>query len=1749
MGFLDSLDRVYRGFQTLIDDDESTDGGVRGTQVDDMGVRTAATAGNLAASLIPGAVIDLARLAPGVELKGGLWDNFGMKDTAARAGDLLVGEGTLTGWTIRKTGEAFDVAYREGIENPIETAIYAAGGAESWAKAYELAQQRSLMGTAMLAMGAQRRWANRNLFEGAGDVALGAMRALPGGAGQVLAVGSAGAENVDWLKSGERDASGLIPGADGTTKGGAWDEFKEINPSARWIAGSLDTGVMFVADPAMIALKGAGAARHARRATDAFRQSRWDDLFGKLEDTGKVTGRRNMDGELVEALPEKNFKPGFLDDLKSEAEVMAALNLRRNHYAGPLIARLLYKTNNIADPVMRVNARRAIAGVVHGDQQAMLDLPKYSEALGYKMSNAMRGSSGLHGFDATAADIEKAASGALRSHLEPDAVAGVRANLESESDFMDLVASIAKPAVRRETTIDRAARKVYGSEGDETIFDVTASGKRALARERGQGLGRDGSLHTGHDRLDRVFSKVPGSSVFWSDPWTPGAMIIRGGFKEVTKADVAHVIGGAAGFTAGVQPIAKGLARASDALRSPRVYGVLNVEDAQLSVGVAHHIARVGGLAPERAQARIDSVIHAQSAATRADAIRELQEEAIQTLAKRYGVNEQAAMDVARGGLNYTRSMVTVKNAQAFSAQRSSLHPQRMADGRLVDPTRTADAVLPDGDGVMVFVGGKPGAHPITNTQTVNSVEIMDLERAKKWLRRDYHFNAYARYRLHRTPGNENPLRRQQAEAGLAHPILDLAEDNHLLSLGEQLERTNSFWKRAVLISRAGSYALRNTLEEQLRVWALGYASVAASQRHEASKYLTKTGKVKPIPDDLSAAIAAQEEELAGLTELLDDADLLRHVKAYETKVARTHPTQRDALRVNPEYAKYQTMLEHKTEAAENLARLRKIADEHRPFAKRDVGHRLSDGTVVEWDQAYAGSGRASFDLQRAGGSGFDVNDRDQDLVRQALRTRDRLASEGAHLSIKQGAEPEEVAYFFDEYEHILNNQIGQDAAGRVALAARAEGLSGDDVVRKVQSWLDSGTPEARRYLSANPVYRFDTETWAHDIADFVEGVTPRSELAAQALAGPVDSASLARMFEGQLGDTPLLHRASGSLLMGMQGRITQMTVGRMFRKLDEMSLQRWTRHPMFSAFYEDAMARRVESWHRYVVQTRGKDAVIGSDEMEALASAARREAHHNIKQTFYDATVRSSAAHQLRFIYPFFAAHQDSVRFWGRVIGEDPSVLRKLQIGFQAPSNMGLVIDEKGNPVPQGSPVDPLHHSVVAQLPDFLGGRFDMPLNSMMLMLQSGSILNPGAGPMVSIPVSHFQVHWAAHDPEVERALKFFQPWGAPKEDGLWQALPTPAKRVRDLWESHISQDSQGYQDLLTMRLVDAHVKYRNEHDGAQPSKAEWERIEAREAAKIRGGAWMRLMASLVSPSQPQPISEFHGLLAEYRRLADYGRANKMGPFWAVNKFIEDHGDTYYALTQSKSGMRGNVPPTTRAMKVLEDNKRLRNQVSIDAWGLLVGPEGGKDGGAFSTNAYRAMQKVALKRGGGKIAGGISNEDFFTKVKVGEGWQEYNRLLLDAQQDSLDRGYALPDDDPEYTAAKKAITRQVAEGNEVWFAHRYDTKVSFDELLSDARTIASDKALVRDPGRSDIRFLAAYLEARDFVTDLLAARQAAGYAGSIEAEQNADIRLALARYTAMLATENIGFQEYVMPNFVNRDPFYDEDLLGGADQ
>lgn len=1695
MGFMNALDKVGDFFK-----DKTANTGEAAAHV---------------ALWAPGLALDLARTIPGTEtLDDGVAGWLSAKKSLTSLTNLAMGESTITGSALSTVFEGLNRALQFG-DDVLETVPYAimavpddsAVGAElfspdTWAQAWQATK-------------------NTNVAE---------------------------STQMFWLDEAPSALGLKEPSIADPLAPGAWEKFTGDDASGKIHRGATDTTAFafaLAADPFVAANKiklGLDAAKEsklldaaaegnfvefAERSKDLSK--RFDKLFGtstapKVDEFGETIEKAAME------------KDGALDTWKTSAEIYKGLKLDRVRRGGE-IADLLNATRHL-EPGVRIDARRDIFAAMYGDLNAVARLNANVPNVGYAFTNAVKGE-GNHTLAAAAADADKAeaivAGKALATVDTPEFVAAQKAQLESQPDFYNWLAGQVDP--NSHLTLP---------------MKVTPAGNRAVSRLRGEGLSRDGkSLRTGYAALDSA-----GTSILLAGANMPGARYVSKGLA-----------------IAGVSAPLKVAAKTSDALRGRVAYGSLSVEDDNTTnvALVVQDMMRRAGAAPERVDHYLSMVNRAANPTQRSMAVQRAQNEAIRTIAKATGHDPETVAAIAIGSRT-NRGRISSIDGQSYAA--SQVKDERAASG-----VRDVDVVfVPDSDtGETLIV-------PVLNTQTPNRVEVMDLDRAKKWLKSDHFVRALGAQAARVEP---NPVRQAVYNSGLYGALPRMAHHDMVSKVHAAIERTNSLWKASALLTRPGSYAIRNTAEESLRVWALHRTAQIVEKVRSQNSSLNKRGMVKQ--DRIAADKLRNELQLEELDDRLavfedegfvNEVNLIRKelksLRAKRTKLKNrlSQPTDpaaaalhvahggaldeveelRDVESAIRTYENHPTLLQHEVLGSE-IADIRAGIEAR---VKKALSGTPEQGTrtvtigsqQIELPEAYAED--EFWDIVAHGG-GFD-----QEVAEVGARAMQTLRGLGQspflsvrNISPERPGSADIVRNHLETWAHILNFQIRQDAAGKVALQARAEGKDAEGIAQAVEDFLRSN----RDYRVKNPMRSGDPEGWAGAIGQMVNDLVPSGELASILSrsddSGKVTTQWLKENFDQQI--RPDVHLSASDAIVGPQSRQIEAWTGRMFKALDRMSLQRMSRHPMFSMYFEESQERLVNLALKRA-EREGLDSIT-VDEINKISHRARLDASHKLKQTFYDNHVRSSAAHQLRFVYPFFAAHQNSMTFWGRAFLNDPSKLRQMQLTFQAPASLGLVVDKDGNAVKPGEFIKS-DHQVLLQMPpswggpnpkdpDSRGAGYRVSLGSFNLIMQNGSILNPGAGPLASVPAGYLQKQYGAYDEDVSAMMKWFNPFGAPKDSEVGAFKPTPVKRLGTLWSAYRGENDREYLDMYAMRLTDAQVEFAKEND-RPPNASEMRKIEREVGTKVKYMAWMRFASSLASPTQPRPVSAMQGLIDEYRRMETEARENGEGPFAASDRFLDTYGDEFMALTKSSSMNRAHLNPSTGTAQAIRAHEALLDQLPEDVWQTVIGPEGE---GAFSIDAYRWMQDKSLRPGEKLIDKRGQSERMFD-VAESAGWREYKKFDGMLRDEAVARGTSV-EKDPQLKAARKAMLDDLKARFPQW-ASAYEggsrSEAAFeDTYIKGLRKIASNGQLLRDTNRSDIQLVGKYLMYRDLVKAELKARADAGQPAGIDAKANADVAYAFAAIVTSLRDDNDHFADYTFAPIIQKDPLYVEDALEGT--
>ncbi|HYH52141.1 MAG TPA: hypothetical protein VEG38_21575, partial [Acidimicrobiia bacterium] len=644
-------------------------------------------------------------------------------------------------------------------------------------------------------------------------------------------------------------------------------------------------------------------------------------------------------------------------------------------------------------------------------------------------------------------------------------------------------------------------------------------------------------------------------------------------------------------------------------------------------------------------------------------------------------------------------------------------------------------------------------------------------------------------------------------------------------------------------------------------------------------------------------------------------------------------------------------------------------------------------------------------------------------------------------------------------------------------------------------------------------------------------------ELRTLALEGKARADDLARLIPDATG-RPVVH---GAVIADIQGK-TKMGqwVGKNIRDramkvLGTIPTDVLSRQPYFDYHYTNEVTRLIN-----LAADQGAD--LTPEFARQVEDKARNYALGESKRLLYDMADESELSHTLRFISPFYSAWQEVLTRWAGITVENPAFVARLHEVWRSPERMGIVQDEDGNTInadgtatsPLGEKVEPgrdrmVNFKILAS--DNVVGKAifnDLTRNipgvkrvesakfnkdGLNLILQGA----PGVGPLVQIPLNEV----AKGRPELEDALKWALPFGA-TQSTMDMLLPATAKRIKTRTGG---EEDRMYSNQLMRIYWDMQVDYNLGKRTDAPTYGE---------AKKKTDAFynVRTIASFVSPVAPSFQSPYQPYIDAYRALKE------KDPETADEKFLAQYGEEFFPLTQSLSKSVDGVAPTLEgaaARKKYEDLIEKHPELG----GLIIGAEGA---GEFSSAVYHSQLQNRVAPGSSdRQRQAFSFEEAQAKPNERLGWMEFSKAmdLIDAER--MNRG--LPNLQVRGARDLADLKRGVIEGLKrkypEWGAvFEVTDRGKWNRQLNGLQEIAADDRLA---GRPEIAGLRQYLQARQQVVGILAARKAAGGASTISAASNTDLAGIWAQITTQMVDQNPAFSS-LFYRYLERDPLDIED-------
>lgn len=716
---------------------------------------------------------------------------------------------------------------------------------------------------------------------------------------------------------------------------------------------------------------------------------------------------------------------------------------------------------------------------------------------------------------------------------------------------------------------------------------------------------------------------------------------------------------------------------------------------------------------------------------------------------------------------------------------------------------------------------------------------------------------------------------------------------------------------------------------------------------------------------------------------------------------------------------------------------------------------------------------------------------------------------------------------------HGINAQLKQSEIGKAALKLQVQ--YGDDpekAVRALMSW-GRNTQIGRDTLKSLPWTAADREGHAREVIGFVNHYLPTPELRRKALEEKIGRKDLESAFPDPLARPPV-HGQALSMSVGrgnLAGRMLNQWFDRTMKWLSDAPEDQLARHPMYAAVYEQEAKRQAE-----LLQADPNIKDVSLSEIQTrVQKAAHKKAARAIKTYMFDVAAQSDLSHALRFVSPFIAAWEDTIKKWGRIAADDPSILGKGYLAWNMPNDMGMVVDQDGKPVANDDFND--NDFMILQVPTwspFFAGKkitaldtqFRIPKQAMNIVLQGG--LQPGFGPLVAVPVGMLQTS----KPEINDVAKFVNPFGPP--DSVWDAVaPATVKRITELTneqsKAHMADSLRIYQQM----------NGRHRLDPERYPAPTW--AEAEKRAKHIGV--LKIANNFANPFPAIFDSPYKLYQDAYRDLKEKERTekdengNQLHPRgWADEQFIKGYGESFFPLVQGMSKNNAGLSATAEGKNASDRYAKQISKYGMENGSpnktliqLIVGDEGE---GEFNLSAHRWQETREISPASGVDFRSTANaQDAAADADSALGWYKFRQFMNQMDAMANDRGLRTYSEDPELVQTRKDFIQQLKDQNPAW-------EVDFDQMDPEKfnRNIEKLGELANSdtfgPMRTDMAGTRQYLALRKALTDQLEALDIG------EGTQAAiPYKVQFTDAVMDLVGSNTKFAEWAFHPFLERDP------------
>ena len=967
------------------------------------------------------------------------------------------------------------------------------------------------------------------------------------------------------------------------------------------------------------------------------------------------------------------------------------------------------------------------------------------------------------------------------------------------------------------------------------------------------------------------------------------------------------------------------------------------------------------------------------------------------------------------------------------------------------------------------------------------------------------------------------------ADFDMIDNVLNRSSSSILAAYGGALDilgATSDLWKAGVLL-RIG-YPIRNGVDSQLRIWAT--VGALTSLRHTAGgiKRLTQNTRAKgqrlvdKIDSVGKAEYATIKKELQ--TQGATRAKLQKEIDQLKKDVAN-----------NPKDTDLANQLAFKEQSLSEVTEAYSLNSA--TMAKREAAQRGTDKKTLGKDEIVL---RSSFegidDTHRVSGAYGGKDGQMYMAFNSVDKTNKNLLDTSAKIfdssySSKIGTVRPGDDNYYTAWSDALNRVFANAKVARRI-------MNGDDPEKIVLDiWQNDSAYRKGFALKTQQ----DVREHVYRSKQFVDDYAPQGTGIREAVLSEVPVTE--KLLRGAITDPNKLPVVHGNLLVeGLQnvtGTVRQRAISSVFKFLATMPEDAWARHPLFNRVYQDSVQSRFAQ-AEFIKGRRFTEAEF-QELQYALEKAARNDALKFVKKTLYNVERRSNAAHMLRFISPFFSAQENAVKTWLRIASDNPVIINRANIIYNAPERMGLVTDENGDPVaPNERPLngnDSLWLPVPSQLKKLPWiGKGMESLNQVSISKRSLDVVFQGnpfevsIGPITAIPLSQI----LKFKPELAESIEWAMPYGPSSE--IKSVLPS---WLRGAVERNTGMNDDGYARAYQMIWLTEQHKARDEGR---------KYLTEKEVRKLTDSLYnLKFVSSLVLPFSPQFQSPYRYYMDKW---SEYSQAYGLQ---ADSKFLDDYPDFFEFATRLTKNPT-NVDASYENIALAKKNKKLIDKVYGDN-PALVGliTDTGSEAKYSATASWWQKQTNVSSGSPDKFRSNISPAEAQRENEARKGWAIYRKGMAIIDENLIKRGLTsiTQSGAEDLLEAKNAMIRSLSsEVNPVtnkrtatisaWYTDYRDM-----DGTKAARTVEGLKKIVADDtfmaeNSSDPTWksIGIYIKVREDMGKMLSGRPST----SIDAEDNKDLRMIMDYYISQLKAGDLDFAQ-IYDRFLSQDNMYDSNV------